>query len=200
MNNFRSICSAALLLAAVFASLLADAQVAVKTNLLYDATTTPNLGLEIGTGTKTTLDIVYGLNPWNFKEGKKVKHWLAQPGVRFWLCNAFSGSFFGIHAMGGQYNFGNVDVKMPACFFGGDNMLKSVKDTRMQGWFAGGGISYGYQWIFSRHLNFEAEIGVGYTHIWYDQYPCANCGSRIKKGETNYIGPTKAGLSLIYLF
>ena len=41
-------------------------KVALKSNLLYDATTTMNLGLEIGLARKWTLDIPVNYNPWNF--------------------------------------------------------------------------------------------------------------------------------------
>ncbi len=41
----------------------ADAQLALKTNLLYWATTTPNIGAEVGLGDKTTGQVFYGLNP-----------------------------------------------------------------------------------------------------------------------------------------
>ena len=36
----------------------------MKSNLLYDATTTMNLGLEIGLARKWTLDIPVNYNPW----------------------------------------------------------------------------------------------------------------------------------------
>lgn len=38
-------------------------KVALKSNLLYDATTTMNLGLEIGLARKWTLDIPVNYNP-----------------------------------------------------------------------------------------------------------------------------------------
>ena len=59
-------------------------QVAVKTNLLYDATTTPNIGMEIGTGKKHTFQVFYGLNPWKFGSGsseKFLKHWVVNPSL-----------------------------------------------------------------------------------------------------------------------
>ena len=59
------------------------AQFAVKSNLLYDATTTPNLGIEVGVGGRSTFNLVYGLNPWSFKSEthgeRKVKHWVLMP-------------------------------------------------------------------------------------------------------------------------
>ncbi len=176
---------------------------AVKTNLLYDATTTPNLGIEIGVGTKNTFQIVYGLNPWTFdsKSGdRKAKHWTVMPEFRWWTCSKFNGHFFGVHLMGGQFNASNVNIPLPGAFFGGDNIRKGVQDSRYQGWYAGAGATYGYQWILSRHWNIEAEVGVGYDHIWYDKYPCYECGAKIDSGNSNYAGITKLGLSIMYIF
>ena len=59
---------------------LASAQkAAIKTNLLYDATTTFNLGAEFALSPKWTLDVSGNYNPWTFSNNKKWKHWLVQP-------------------------------------------------------------------------------------------------------------------------
>ncbi len=189
-----------MLLFLILSHLSAVSQVAVKTNLLYDATTTPNLGLEIATAQRQTVQIVYGYNPWTFNDGRKLKHWVLQPEYRWWMCSAFNGLFIGAHAMGGQFNAARVDIPLPGAFFGGDNLRTMAKDYRVEAAFAGAGATCGYQWILGRHFNIEAEVGVGYNHVWYRQYPCAECGSRISKGNSNYIGLTKLGLSLLYLF
>lgn len=192
------------LMLTLLASAVGRAQFAAKTNFLYDATTTPNIGVEIGVGAKNTFNIVYGLNPWTFNSKthgeRKAKHWLLMPEYRWWTCSKFNGHFFGVHAFGGQFNAGNVDIPLPGVFFSGDNLRKGVKDYRYQGWYAGVGATYGYQWILSRHWNIEAEIGVGYGHAWYDKYTCAVCSAKIKDGGANYLGVTKLGLSLLYIF
>lgn len=178
--------------------------VALKTNFLYDMTTTPNLGLEFSVGRKNTMNIVYGLNPWKFdskSHGERyLRHWLLMPELRWWRCTKFNGSFFGIHLMGGEFNASTVDVPLPGVFFKGDNIRTGVRDTRYEGKYAGIGVTYGYQWILGRHWNIEAEIGIGYDHIWYDRYPCYECGAKISSGQSNYAGITKVGLSLLYLF
>lgn len=182
---------------------MARAQLAVKTNLLYDATTTPNLGLEYGVGSRSTVNLVYGLNPFEFgsdADKKMVKHWVLMPEYRWWLCTRFSGHFLGVHAMTGQFDASNVSLPIPGAFFGGNNIASGVKDTRYEGTFAGIGATYGYQWILGRHFNLEAEIGVGYNHVWYDRYACGICGPTIGKGGTNYLGVTKIGVSFLYLF
>lgn len=44
---------------------------AIKTNLLYDATSTLNLGFEFGLSPKWTLDISGNYNPWQFDDNRK---------------------------------------------------------------------------------------------------------------------------------
>lgn len=179
-------------------------QVAVKTNLLYDATTTPNLGVEVGIGGKSTINLVYGLNPWKFHSEshgmRYAKHWVVMPEYRWWLCSRFSGHFFGAHLMGGQMNVANTSFPLPGAFFSGVNLVKAVKSGRYQGEFAGVGLTYGYEWPLSRHWNIEAEIGAGYNWIHYSHYPCGECGDKISSGHTNYLGITKLGLSIMYVF
>lgn len=179
-------------------------EVALKTNLLYDASTTPNIGVEIGLGRRVTGQVFYGLNPWTYgKSGidaKKAKHWVLMPEVRWWPCYKMNGWFVGVHAMGGQFNAANLNVPVPGAFFKGLNITKAVKDSRVQGYFAGGGITAGYQWILAKHWNLEAELGVGYDHVWYDQFPCAECGTKLATGHSNYVGLTKAGITLMYVF
>lgn len=173
-------------------------EVDLKTNLLYDATATVNLGVEAAVAPKWSIDISGNFNAWSFDGGKRWKHWLAQPELRYWLCHALGGHFFAVHALGGQYNVGHVDLDFLS--FLGSN-FKQFKDFRHQGWYAGAGIGYGYTWMLARHWNIEAEIAVGYIYSRYDVYECAGCGKKIDSGRhNNYVGPTKAAVNLIYVF
>ena len=174
---------------------VAAQQGAVKTNLLYDATTTPSLGLEMGIGKKHSMQLYYGLNPWEFdgdNGGKYFKHWMLMPEYRYWFCHRFQGTFVGLHALGGEFNAANV--KLP---FG---LYKGLRDQRYEGWYTGGGLTYGYQWVLSRHWNFEAAIGAGIIYAKYKQFECGECGRQTGDDDTVYIGPTKAALSLVYIF
>lgn len=159
---------------------------AVKTNALYWATTTPNLGFEVALSPKTTLDVSGNYNPWTFSDNRKLKHWLVQPEVRYWLCDRFNGHFFGIHAHYAEFNVGGIK-------------MLGLKNRRYQGNLYGGGLSYGYHWILRKHWSMEAVIGVGYAHIEYDRYKCGKCGSKIKSGHKDYVGVTKVGINLIYV-
>lgn len=173
-------------------SALQAQNVALKTNLLYWATATPNLGLEASVGRKHTVQLFYGLNPWKSSSGKSLRHWVLQPEYRYWFCESFNGWFLGVHAMGGEFNAGHFDFP--------GKIFEELKDHRYEGWFAGGSVTAGYQWVISRHWNFEASLGIGYDYIKYDKFKCGDCGEKLKSKHKHYFGPTKAALSFIYIF
>lgn len=159
---------------------------AIKTNALYWATTTANLGFEVGLSKKLTLDVSGNYNPWEFSNNKQIKHWLVQPELRYWLCERFYGHFFGLHTHYAEANVSNLNI------FG-------LGDYRYQGNIYGAGISYGYQWILNKRWSMEATVGVGYARLNFDKYNCGTCGSKIGKEHKNYFGPTKIALSIIYV-
>lgn len=171
----------------------ADAQTfALKTNALYWATTTPNLGAEVGLGKRTSLEVMGGYNPFTLDKeiNQKIKHWSVMPEFRYWLCERFQGHFFGAHT---GYTFYNVSsVRIPF-------QPKESKLNRYQGWATGLGISYGYTWILGKRLNLEASIGVGYAYTEFDVYECQTCGKYKGPSNKHYVGPTKLALNLIYM-
>ena len=162
----------------------------IKTNLLYDATATFNLGLEFRTGWHTSLDIPVNYNPWTFSNGEKWwKHILVQPELRWWPRETFDGHFFGLHGHYAYYNINNLP-KPP--------FSEYMNTHRFQGWLAGAGISYGYRWNFNHRWALEATVGAGYAYLEYDKFECGRCGELIDSESKHYFGPTKVGLSLIY--
>lgn len=171
-------------------------KVGVKTNLISDGFLSPNLGIEIGLAPKWTLDITGEINDWTIN--KHIwKHWFVQPEARLWFCDRFAGHFLGFHAIGGQYNFGNIHNGIH--FLGSD--FSELTNYRFQGWAAGAGVGYGYAWILSKHWNLEAEIGIGWLYTRYDKYNCSNCGKKLESDRPhNYFGPTKVALAFEYIF
>ena len=67
--------------------------VAVKTNVVYWATTTLNLGAEVGIAPKMTIDLIGTYNPFKFRDNKKIMNWLIQPEWRYWACRRFAGHY-----------------------------------------------------------------------------------------------------------
>lgn len=113
-----------------------------------------------------------------------MKHWLIQPEARYWLCESFAGHFFGAHLHYGEYNVGNI---------------LGIKGYRYDGNVYGAGLSYGYQWLINKRWSIEGTIGVGFVHLDREKFVCGNCGEKLEEGTKNYVGPTKAGISLIYI-
>mgnify|MGYP002524673449 CR=1 FL=1 len=180
------------------ASLTCGSQTAaVKSNLLYDFTTTFNAGAEFRLAPKWTLDISGNLNPWTFSGNARVKHWLVQPEARYWFCDAWAGSFLAMHLVGGQFNAGGIDtsLKLPGTDF------SSLRDRRYQGWLVGLGAGYGHAFVLDEHWNLELEGGIGWVYAGYDTFRCAGCGKKIEENRGHhYFGPTKFAVSLVYLF
>lgn len=268
---------------------------ALKTNLLYDVTSTINLGYEVALGKKTTLDIWLNYNPWvlghkwvgidsratysggqrtivydtdnagNILWGsdgypvalsysgtpigdnaeqreKKIKHLMLQPELRYWFCEKFNGHFLGVHLHGGIFNVGGV--KLP--FGWGDYGLSSsgvqmtpqgypnttvtgilypagevpyptiedpnaneaaygiadkdgIYTNTFEGWLAGAGLSYGYHWVLSTRFSLEFTIGAGFAYLDYEKNRCTSCKKKLGDETSWYFGPTRAGISLVYM-
>lgn len=178
-------------------------EVGIKTNLLTDAALSPNLGIEFGLAKHWTLEIDGQINAWTPFHNKahgdiSWKHWFVSPEARWWFCEKFQGSFFGLHLLGGQFNTYNIHNHIS--FLG--QHIKELSDYRFQGWFVGGGIGYGYAWALSKHWNIEAEVAIGYAYMRYDRYHLdCNCDNdALKNKPHNYFGLTKLALNLEYLF
>jgi hypothetical protein len=161
----------------------------LKTNWLYWATITPNLGFEAGLNSKLSLDLSLNFNPWNFGSERTFKHFLVQPELRYWMKERFNGHFLGVHLHYASYNIGGIDVP-----------LFHFPTIRYDGNLYGAGLSYGYQWKISNRWNLEATAGLGYAHLDYNVY-------QVRDEEQpgpgyhprNYFTPTKLGFNLIYV-
>ncbi len=166
-------------------------KVAVKTNLLYWATTSPNVSLEVYLGPRWTLDLFAGYNPWKFSGGASLRHWMVQPGVRYWFCNAFERHFVGLHGIYGRYNVGSMAEWSFA--------PKSLQQYTYKGFGYGAGVSYGYHLPMGKRWGWEFEVGAGWIHLDYDKYECNGCRTLVGHAKRDYFGLTKASVSLIFM-
>ena len=160
--------------------------VAIKTNMLYWATTTPNLGTEFAINRHFTTELWGAYNSWKFKNQMKLNIYMIQPEVRYWPCQKFEGHFFGIHGHFAHFNMGMVPF------------ISSMKDILYRGDLYGGGVSYGYHWAIASRWGLELNIGAGYMNLKYDKYQCADCAEPLGSYQRNYFGITRAGISVLY--
>jgi hypothetical protein len=112
---------------------------------------------------------------------KWTLHLLTQPGARWWLWHSYAGLFIGAQAIGGKYNI-------------------AVTDYRYQGWAAGMGVSSGYAWMVTSKWNIEAEVGAGGWYSEYDKYQRPLCGEYEGSFKKILYGPTRASISLMFIF
>lgn len=173
-----------------FVDSVAPSQVAVRTNLLWWGTLTPNVGVDFRLSPKWSLGVNAGLNPWTFSENKKWKHLLIAPELRHWNKQTFQtpSSYWGLNAFYSHYNVGHV--KFP---FG---LYREVRDHRLQGDLVALGLFYGRTWRLSRLFRMEAELGLGGGYTWYDKFECAVCGTKVGDDRKAFLVP-KLALNLV---
>lgn len=185
------------------------AQVALRTNLAYDATLTPNLGIEFRIDSAWTMGANVGLNAWDIdsKRNKKWRHLLVAPNIRRYFGHktkrSSNDSIWGLPANRSRqmsyleidpiYSHYNVSkVKFP---FG---LYPSVEDRRLQGDLVALGAKYGYSWILGRDWHIEAEAGIAVGYAWFKEYECAVCGSQLGEGNRIFLLP-QLGINIVYI-
>ena len=170
---------------------------ALRTNLIYAASATPNIGLEVPLGGHFSIGFNAGLKPWprwlawdwDKTVEKKWRHVLIAPEFRFWPSGIYDKLFVGADLIYTHYNVGGV--KFP---FG---LYPRVRDHRLQGDFYGVGIFAGWSWWLSDHWRLEAEAGLGAGYANAKEFECAYCGAEIGRKQGPALIP-KLGLNLSY--
>lgn len=165
---------------------VASQQVAIKTNALMWLGTIPNLGCEIVTGERTSLDLsaFVGYKPYK----KDIKIVGIQPEFRYW----FNGrpmvrEYIGISALATSYN-----IKWGENRYSGD---------------AGGiGLTIGYSLNIMKRMNLEFYGGFGviaFQHKQYNIHDNLDDYAADGLGKVNAHGykllPTKLGISISYI-
>ena len=172
---------------------LPQPRVALRTNLLYDATLSPNMGIEVRVDTAWTVGLLAGINAWDIDktENKKWRHMLFSLRARkYGRGHLFRKGYFESDLIYSHYNVGNV--KFP---FG---LYKSVRDRRLQGDLVALGGKYGYSWILGRDWRIEAEAGVAVGYTWFKEYECAVCGTFFGKDDRIFLLP-QLGINVVYI-
>lgn len=162
--------------------------VAIKNNLLYDLALAPNVEVEVPLGRTWSVNAEYK-SPWWCNDEKHRCYQMISGGIegRYWLGNRqkrnqLTGHFLGLYTEGGNYDFQ----------FGGDGYRGK--------YYMASGLTYGYAKQLGKHLSIEFSLGVGYLTTEYRRYtPYEDDLVGVKYGQFNWIGPTKAKISLAWL-
>ena len=162
--------------------------VALSNNLVYDATLTPNLGIEMKVDSSWTVGLTGGFRPWPTSDAKtrKYRHLSLMAMARKWTAGTpWKGAFYGFDALYMHYNF--ADLKL--LYFG---MFGDARHHRIQGNLYGLGSKGGYAWDLGSGFGLELMGGLDLSYTHYRMYECVKCGSLLKKRNKVYLLPTAA--------
>ncbi len=160
-----------------------------STNLLYDAFTVPNVSVEFYLGKRWSIEADWMYSWWksdnvswycrNYGGNVTVRKWMGKKSKE----KPLQGHHLGIYGQMLSYDFE----------YGG----KGVIGDR---WNWGAGLEYGYSLPVARRLNIDFSIGVGYVGGKNQVYePEDGHYYYIETRKLNYIGPTRAEISLVWL-
>ncbi len=168
-------------------------RVALRTNLLYDATLSPNLGVDVRVDSTWTVGLLAGMNAWDIdkEKNKKWRHMLFSFRARKYVNDSvFHKGYFEADAIYSHFNVGNV--KFPL------GLYRTVRERRLQGDLLALGGKYGYSWILSRDWRIEAEAGVAIGYAWFKEYDCPHCGTYYGKDDRIFLLP-QLGVNIVYI-
>ena len=170
---------------------------ALKTNLLYDALLVPNLGIEFYLGKNVSLAANWMYAWW--KNDPAHWYWRAYGGdigLRFWFGKKAKERRFAGHHLGFYGQVVTYDIAL-----GSRGQIGGVPGGAI--WDRtnfGGGLEYGYSVPVAKRLNLDFSIGVGYLGGEYTEYiPQDDCYVWQATKYRNWIGPTKAEISLVWV-
>lgn len=99
MKKINYIIISALFAILPYTSRLKAQTIAVKSDLLTGALSSPNLSAEVKLSERFTLEAGFHYNPFSIGKDKYLKHWFVQPELRYWMYQPYKRSFLGINLM-----------------------------------------------------------------------------------------------------
>lgn len=170
-----------------------NAPIALKTNLLYDLATCLNASVELpfwlgNQGFSVQLQHQFPWWRWGENRNEYCLRYLSTGGeLRWWFGlqhDALVGYFIGLYASAGKWD---IQWKRDFCY---------------QGEHVQAGLTGGYSFPITKHLNLELSASVGYAQLPYRHYfPTRDYSQLIRDpnhfGTWHYFGPTYLGVSLV---
>lgn len=155
-------------------------RVSVKTNALYWATATPNIGAEFRLNRRMTLNVEALGN--RLKVGSKFDSRVLafSPELRYWFSlRPQAGHFVGLMAEAADY-----DV--------------TLKNKVYKGETAGAGLTYGYSFVLSNRWSLEATAGLGVMGVRQMNHD-KNVPQPTQPQTVWKVAPMRLGVSFVYI-
>lgn len=167
---------------------------AIKTNLLYDAASALNIGIEAPIGKRYSVAVDWTA-PWWSSYNKQIYIQMLLGSVegRYWFGDRekkelLTGFFAGASIQGGLYDF----------------MFDPIEGIQgeLQAYSAVGG--YAHTINKAGNLRMEYSLGIGYMRTryvkyWWDGFDYTLIAPSPQTWVTNWFGPTKVSVSLVYM-
>ncbi|MDE6134479.1 MAG: DUF3575 domain-containing protein, partial [Muribaculaceae bacterium] len=168
---------------------------ALRTNLLFDVLAAPTIGAELYIARGFSVQAQWTYAWWSHRASNFFyRIYGGDFGFRWWFgrqaaSQRLSGHHIGVYAQAAIWDFE----------FGGRGYMGGVPGTTiLDRANIGGGVEYGYSLPVARRLNMDFSIGLGYMGGSCREY-IPQCGFYVWQAtrKLNYIGPTKAEVSLV---
>ncbi len=157
----------------------------VATNLAdYANFCTLNLDVSYALSQHWSLTAGAKYNPFSFRSGEVLnKQRTFSLGARWWPWHSYSGLWLSSKAQYMEYS--NGGIRSP---------------QTQEGDAYGLGLSGGYSYMLTPHLNVEAGLGFWGGYRKYTVYACPQCGTTKERGSRAFIMPNDIILSIAYVF
>lgn len=173
---------------------------ALRTNLIYAASASANLGFDFAIGRHFSLGANLGLKAWprwwigdwDAENPTRWRHLLVAPEFRWWPSEVFSKWFVGADLVWSHFNVGGVKFPLGTIY-------PAVRDNRLQGDVWALGIFAGYSWWLTKHLRLEVEAGVAAGYYAAEKFECVHCGAKVGDVSGVAVIP-KLGVNLAWNF
>lgn len=159
--------------------------------MLYDAALTPNIGAGINVADRITVSADWMYARWGNHD--KRRYWRIYGGdieVRYRIGPRSDGSPLGGHYVG---VYGSV-----ACY----DFQAGLSHTGIMSdkYNYATGLSYTYSLPISARFNIDLSLGIGYLWGTYKKHsPIDDCDVWLSTHKMGWFGPTRAGISLVWL-
>lgn len=172
-------------------------QLALKTNMLYDAALVPNIGVEFYLGSGWTIGASW-MHAW-WKNDRAHNYWRNYGGeldIRKYFGKRAERKPLTGHHLGLYMQALTYDVELGGRGYMGGKPGGTIFDKASYGI----GIEYGYSLPIARRLNLDFGIGIGYLGGEYRVYDPSDTHYVWKETRhRHWFGPTKAEVSLVWL-
>ena len=155
-------------------------RIALKTNALYWATLSPNIGAEFRLSRHYTLDLSVAGNFSSTIGNNNLKFQQVAPELRYWFSRPMARHFVGLTTFAANYNL-------------------RMGDNKYDGDAFAAGLTYGFDWVISRRWNIETTLGAGVVKYRCFDYPVGGVKPLSPNKDKTVFAPIKAGITVSYL-